>query len=158
MLKLDLPALDPKTVEPRIGITRYPEKYQGPVTGRERRALGDACGLKTFGVNLTTIPPGGWSAQRHWHSREDEFVFVVEGELVLVTNGGEQTLGPGMCAGFPAGKADGHHLVNRSGNPASYLEMGGRDPQDAVDYPDIDMKVMSTPDGRRFTDKKGEPY
>jgi uncharacterized cupin superfamily protein len=75
-----------------------------------------------------------------------------------VTDAGEQTLGPGMCAGFPAGRADGHHLVNRSGKPATYLEMGGRDPQDAVDYPDIDMRVMPTPEGRRFTNKKGEPY
>ena len=99
---MKLPAIDPKAITPRIGITAYPEKFRGPVLGRERRALGDVAGIKSFGVNLTTIPPGGWSAQRHWHAREDEFIFIVEGELVLVTDAGEQILGPGMAAGFPA--------------------------------------------------------
>jgi uncharacterized cupin superfamily protein len=155
---MKLPALDPATVAPRIGITPYPEKYRAPVSKRERRALGDPCGLKSFGVNLTTIPPDGWSSQRHWHSREDEFIFIVSGELVLVTNGGEQVLRAGQCAGFPANSGDGHHFVNRTDRPATILEVGGRDPQDAVDYPDVDMMVRPTPAGRKFMSKAGEPY
>jgi len=155
---MKLPAIDPKAIAPRIGITAYPEKFRGPVLGRERRALGDVAGIKSFGVNLTTIPPGGWSAHRHWHAREDEFIFIVEGELVLITDAGEQVLGPGMAAGFAANSGDGHHLVNRSDKPATYLEVGGRDPQEVVTYPDIDMMVQPTPQGRKFTNKKGEPY
>jgi len=155
---MKLPALDPATLTPAIGITRYPEQYRGPVAKRERRALGDPCGLKSFGVNLTTVAPGGWSSQRHWHSREDEFIFIVSGELVLVTNGGEQVLRAGQCAGFPANSGDGHHFINRTGKPATILEVGGRDPQDAVDYPDVDMMVRPTQEGRKFMSKSGEPY
>jgi uncharacterized cupin superfamily protein len=155
---MKLPALDPKSVAPMVGISRYPDKYRTPVAGRERRVLGDACGIKSFGVNLTTVPPGGWSSQRHWHSREDEFIYVVEGELVLVTDTGEQVLRAGQAAGFPANSGDGHHFVNRSGKPATILEVGGRDPQDAVDYSDVDMMVRPTPEGRKFTDKKGNPF
>src|SRR5262245_52234549 len=102
--KLTLPALDPVGVKTRVG-TSYPSPYAEPCAGREKRALGDAVGLTQFGVNLVRVPPGVWSAQRHWHSREDEFVYVVEGELVLVTESGEQVLHAGMVAGFPAGKA-----------------------------------------------------
>ena len=94
---------------------------------RVKRRLGDACGLTRFGVNLVTLPPGGQSALRHWHTLEDEFVYVLEGEVVLVTDDGEQVLRAGDCAGYPAGKPDGHHFVNRSGAPARYLEVGNRD-------------------------------
>jgi uncharacterized cupin superfamily protein len=155
---MKLPAIDPKTITPMIGISRYAEKYRGPVAGRERRILGDACGIKSFGVNLTIVPPGQWSSQRHWHSREDEFIFIVEGELVLVTDAGEQVLRAGQGAGFPANSGDGHHFINRTDKPATILEVGGRDPKDEVDYSDVDMMVRPTPDGRKFTDKKGNPF
>src|SRR5262247_3785297 len=122
---LRTPALDPATVTPRIG-TDYPPPFDRLVAGRERRRLGDALGLKNFGVNLMRLPPGCTSSQRHWHSRQDEFVFVVAGEVVLVTDGGEQRLTAGMAAGFPKGRADGHHLLNRSGRDALLLEVGDR--------------------------------
>src|SRR5262249_23506078 len=108
--KLRAPALDPATVPPGPP-SNYPEPFRALVAGRERRRRGDALGLKTSGVTLRRLPPGCVSSQRHWHSRQDEFVFVVAGEVVLVTDGGEQLLTVGMAAGFPAGKADGHHLI-----------------------------------------------
>jgi uncharacterized cupin superfamily protein len=155
--KVTLPALDPAQVEARIG-SAYPEPFKSRVSARRKQRLGDALGLKNFGVNLATIPPGAVSALRHWHSREDEFIYIVSGELILVTHDGEQTLTPGMCAGFPAGKADGHCLVNRSQRDAVYLEVGDRHPEDAVTYPDDDIAGQATPQGRRFTHKDGAPY
>lgn len=155
---LKLPALDPAQVPAATGSS-YPEQYRGAVAGRSKRRLGDALGLGIFGVNLTTIKPGAQSALRHWHSAQDEFIYVIEGELVLVTDGGEQVLRPGMCAGFPAGKADGHHLVNRGGRDAIYLEIGDRTRNDVVTYPDNDILAPATSDGsRRFTKKDGTPY
>ena len=118
-----LPALDPATVRPRPGNS-YPPPFGAASAAREKRALGDAVGLKNFGVNLVRLPAGSASSQRHWHTHEDEFVYVVEGELVLVTDAGEQTLAAGMAAGFPAGRSDGHHLINRSAAPGAYLEVG----------------------------------
>lgn len=155
--KLKPPALDPAAVNAVEGSS-YPDKYKPRVAGRAKRRLGDALGLKHFGVNLTAIKAGACSALRHWHSYEDEFIYLLEGELVLVTDGGEQVLTPGMCAGFPAGKANGHCLVNRSGRDAVYLEIGDRDPRDDVTYPDEDLVARSTPQGRRFTRKDGTPY
>lgn len=147
------PALDPSTVEARPG-TNYPAAFKGPVAARLKRRLGDAVGLSQFGVNLVTLEPGVWSSQRHWHAEEDEFLYVLEGELTLVTDAGEQVLGPGMAAGFPAGKPDGHHLINKGASPAVYLEVGGRSALETVEYPDIDLRVA----GGRFTDKQGKPY
>lgn len=156
--KLTPPALDPQTVPPRRGSS-YPALFRAQVEGREKRALGDATGLSQFGVNLVELPPGCWSAQRHWHTHEDEFVYVLDGELTLVTDAGEQVLRAGMAAGFPAGKPDGHHLINRTGRTAVYLEVGTRhEDVDEVDYPDIDMAIRQTPDGQRFMKKTGEPY
>ncbi len=151
------PALDPDTVQPRIGSS-YPEPFAKAVAGREKRALGDAVGLKNFGVNLVRLPPGAVSSQRHWHSRQDEFVYVVDGELTLVTESGEQILGPGMAAGFPAGVRDGHHLINRSQSDAHYLEVGDRGEDDDVDYPDIDMLRRDLDGKGRFIHKDGTPY
>lgn len=147
------PALDPMTVEVTRG-TRYPPEFDRACAARAKRRIGDALGLRSFGVNLVTLPSGTASSQRHWHSRQDEFVYVVEGEATLITDAGEQTLGPGMAAGFPAGKADGHHLVNRSGADVLYLEVGDRPPNDDVDYPDVDMLLR---DGR-FVHRDGAPY
>jgi uncharacterized cupin superfamily protein len=151
------PAFDPMTIRPVRG-TRYPDQFKGRIATREKRALGDSHGLKAFGVNLTTIPPGGWSAQLHWHSREDEFIYIVSGRLTLVTGDGEQVLGPGMAAAFPAGVANGHRLENRTDSPAIYLEVGNRDSADVVQYPEIDLMNQPTPQGKRFTNRKGEPY
>ena len=155
---LDLPALDPSAVPAREG-SNYPPPFAADVAGRRKRPLGDATGLTQFGVNLVELPPGCWSSQRHWHSHEDEFVWVVEGELVLVTDAGEQVLGPGMAAGFPAGKPDGHHLINRTDRPARYLEVGSRrDEVDEAVYADIDMELRRR-DGRHvYVKKSGEPY
>jgi uncharacterized cupin superfamily protein len=154
---LRLPALDPMSVTPRRGSS-YPAPFREPVEGRVKQVLGDPLGLTGFGANLVRLEPGAWSSQRHWHSHEDEFVLVLEGELTLVTDEGETLLGPGMAAGFPAGAENGHHLVNRGGTAATYLEIGDRRPRDEARYPDIDLMAMSGPDGRVFTNKKGEPY
>lgn len=151
------PALDPQEVAERVG-TNYPPPLDGPCLARRKRALGDAAGLTHFGVNLVELPPGAWSSQRHWHASEDEFVYVLEGELVLVTDGGEQALGPGMAAGFPAGKAEGHKLENRSAAKAVYLEVGDRAPTEEVTYTDSDMHLVRDEGGRRVTRKDGTPY
>ena len=155
--RLKLPALDPSAVADVTG-SAYPEPFRSRVSARRKQKLGDALGLKNFGVNLTTIPPGAVSALRHWHSHEDEFIYLVSGELMLVTSEGEQRLTPGMCAGFPAGKADGHCLVNRTNRAAVYLEVGDRRREDAVTYPDDDILARATPQGRRYTRKDGTPY
>ena len=151
------PALDPADVAP-VSKSGYPEPYRSRVLPREKRALGDALGLTRIGVNLTTLPPGKESSMRHHHSREDELVFIVEGEVVLRTDGGEQVLRAGMCAGFPAGSGDGHQLVNRSERPARYLEISNRDPEDTADYPDVDLAMRRGPGGTVFTRKDGTPY
>jgi uncharacterized cupin superfamily protein len=152
------PALDPAAVAARTGSS-YPEPWGSACGAREKRALGDPLGLTGFGVNLVRLPPGTPSSQRHWHSHEDEFVYVLEGELTLITDAGEQLLGPGMAAGFPAGKADGHHMINRGKAWAVYLEVGGRSPDDQCSYPDIDLFLTADSSGKsRFTRKNGEPY
>ncbi len=151
------PALDPETVEVWTGST-YPEPFAAQCAARRKRALGDAAGLKNFGVNLVRLAPGVWSSQRHWHSRQDEFVYILEGEVVLVTDAGERTLTPGMAAGFPAGSGDGHHLVNRTGADAVYLEVGDRAEGDEVDYPDIDMQRRHVDGAPKFVRRDGTPY
>lgn len=125
---------------PEVTRTGYPEPFRALVAGRHRRRLGDAFGLTQFGVNLCRLEPGAASSQRHWHAREDELVYVLEGEVVLVTDAGETVLGPGMVAGFPAGRPDGHHLINRSDRDAFVLEIGTRSTgAERVVYPDIDL-------------------
>ena len=155
--KINFPAVDPATVEVRTG-SAYPDQFKAVVEGREKQALGDAVGLTNFGVNLVRLKPGAASAHRHWHSRQDEFIYILEGEVAMITEDGEQTLGPGMAAGFGKGRADGHHLINRSAEDVVYLEVGDRSPGDAASYPDIDL-ALTTGDGKwLFTNKKGEPY
>ncbi|MEO0767931.1 MAG: cupin domain-containing protein [Cyanobacteria bacterium J06649_4] len=127
--------------------TNYPEAFRTFVAGRSRQRVGNAAGITNFGVNLTTLQPGSQSALRHWHKRQDEFIYVISGELVLATNDGEQTLHPGDMAGFAAGVENGHHLVNRSQAPATYLEIGDRTAADSVDYPDHDLKCILTNEG-----------
>jgi uncharacterized cupin superfamily protein len=136
----------------------YPEPFRSRVLPREKRMLGNAFGLTAFGVNLTTLAPGKESAMRHWHSHEDELVYVLEGEVVLVTDAGEEILNAGMAVGFRAGDGNAHHLVNRSPHPAVYLEIGGRDSRDVAHYPDVDLHCEAQPDGsHRFTRKDGSP-
>jgi uncharacterized cupin superfamily protein len=150
--------IDPSTLPARTS-SGYPEPFRSRVLPREKRALGDAFGLTQIGVNLTTLPPGKESSMRHWHTHEDELVFVLEGELVLRTDAGEHVLHAGMCAGFPAGSKDGHHLVNRSDRPARYLEISNRDPQDGAEYPDDDLALRRAADGKfAFTHKDGSAY
>lgn len=152
------PALDPAELAPR-STSGYPEPFRSRVLPREKRALGDALGLTHIGVNLTTLMPGKESSMRHFHYREDELVYIVEGEVVLCTDGGEQVLTAGMCAGFPAGVTDGHQLVNRSDRPARYLEISNRDPEDTAEYPDVDLAYDKAADGSAiFAHKDGTPY
>ncbi|HXR56616.1 MAG TPA: cupin domain-containing protein [Casimicrobiaceae bacterium] len=155
MPTLKLPALDPATVAERRG-SGYPEPFRSRMGDRVKRRLGDACGLTRFGVNLVMLGPGGQSALRHYHTREDEFVYVLDGEVVLISDAGEQTLRAGDCAGYAAGTPDGHHFVNRSAAPARYLEIGNRDPEDRAFYPDDDLAF--TDDGERYVHKDGSPY
>ena len=137
--------------------TGYPEEFAAPCKPRRRWRLGDAVGLDQFGVNLLRLPAGAWSSQRHWHSAEDEFVWVVEGEVVLIEEGGETILRAGDCAGFKAGVADGHKIENRSDREAVLLEVGSRRPtDDACDYPDIDMILPKGAD--RYFHRDGTPY
>jgi len=159
MTTLTLPALDPSTVEPYVGFDAYyPPPCRAPCSQREWRQLGDAAGLTQFGVNLVTLPPGSWSAQRHWHANEDEFVFILEGEVVLVTDAGEQLLTAGMAAGFPTGRSDGHHLVNRSDRVVRLIEVGTRASSDEIEYPDVDMKLVVRNGAYRCMHKNGDPY
>jgi uncharacterized cupin superfamily protein len=150
-----MPRIDVAAVPERKGVG-YPKPFGAPCAERVRRRLGDMGGLKDFGVNLTQLPPGNWSSQRHWHSHEDEFVYVLEGELILVEDGGETVLRAGDGAAFPKNSGNGHHLINRSGAMAIYLEMGARHPDDMTTCSDIDMKSANS-DGR-FVHKDGTPY
>lgn len=157
-MTLRRPALDPSTLAPR-NTSGYPEIFRQRVLPREKRALGDALGLTKIGANLTTLFPGRESSMRHSHTHEDELVFVLEGEVVLRTDEGEQLLTAGMCAGFPAGTRNGHQLVNRSDQPARYLEISNRDSADTADYPDDDLKYARASDGTaRFTRRDGSSY
>jgi uncharacterized cupin superfamily protein len=157
-MSLKLPALDPATVPPRSS-SAYPEPFRSRVLPREKRAVGDALGLTKIGVNLTTLPPGKESSMRHFHTREDELIFVLEGEVVLRSDEGEQVLTAGMCAGFVAGSRNSHQLANRSDRPARYLEISNRDPDDGAEFPDTDLAYRKAPDGRPiFTHKDGRPY
>ncbi len=137
----------------------YPEPFASRMGGREKRPLGDLFGLTNFGVNLTRLAPGGVSALRHAHSRQDELIYILEGSPTLVTNAGETLLRPGMCAGFKAGTGDGHQLVNRTESDVTYLEIGDRTAGDTVNYPDDDMQLVVGADGkRRIVRKDGSAY
>jgi uncharacterized cupin superfamily protein len=150
-----MPKIDPTQAPVNHG-TGYPDPYAEPCLERQRWRLGDAAGLTQFGVNLLRLPAGSWSSQRHWHEGEDEFVCVLTGEVVLIEEGGETVLKPGDFAGFKAGVANGHHLVNRSDRDAVVLEVGTRKPDgDAAHYPDIDLKLEP---GRGWLHNDGTAY
>ena len=150
MSRLDLSSI------PVLKGTRYPEAFAELVDGRTKQALGDVGGLTQFGVNLVELQPGAASSQRHWHSHEDEFVLVVSGELVLVTDEGETLMRAGDCAAFPAGKPNAHHLVNRSWGQGVFLCVGSRIKEDQATYPDIDLHYDSATD--TYSHKDGTPY
>jgi uncharacterized cupin superfamily protein len=138
--------------------TNYPSPFDRVVVGRERKRLGNAAGLDQFGVNLTTLKPGAASALRHWHEREDELIYMLEGEAVLVEDDGETVLRPGDAAGFKANSRNGHCLINRSDRDAVYLEIGTRSKHERVDYPGMDLMVIRDDKGARYTHKNGDPY
>lgn len=151
-------AIDAAQVPPRQVRSVYPEPFASRMTGREKRVLGNLFGLSNFGVNLTRLAPGAISALRHAHTRQDEFVYIVQGRPLMRTDEGDTRLSPGMCAGFRAGTGNGHHLYNDTTEPVEYLEIGDRSPNDEVAYPDDDL-VARWLDGRwKFFHKNGEPY
>lgn len=149
--------IDPAALPVNLG-TLYPPPYDEPCVSRERRRLGDAAGLTQFGVNLLRLPAGAWSSQRHWHTHEDEFVYVLAGEVTLVTDDGEEVLKAGEAAGFKAGETNGHCLQNRSGADAVVLEVGSRIKGDGAYYSDVDL--VAPPEGKpaMYTHRNGEPY
>ncbi|MEM9003717.1 MAG: cupin domain-containing protein [Cyanobacteria bacterium P01_F01_bin.86] len=149
--------IDLAAVPKRTGSS-YPQPFLDQVKGRIKQRVGDAAGLKNFGVNWVILDPGSASALRHWHEQQDEFVYVVSGELTLITNDGENLLTAGMMAGFPAGESNGHHLLNRSEQPAIYLEVGDRTFPDKVDYPDEDLQAVAENGTWQFQNKTGKPY
>jgi uncharacterized cupin superfamily protein len=143
---------------PRSKPSNYPEPFAARMGGREKRTLGDVFGLANFGVNLTRLAPGAVSALRHWHSKQDEFVYILQGHPTLLTDAGATALAPGMCAGFKAGSGNGHQLINQTAEDVVYLEVGDRSPGDEGSYPDDDVKALLE-DGRwKFVHKDGTPY
>jgi uncharacterized cupin superfamily protein len=152
-----MPRIDIASLPVETG-TNYPEPFRNVVAGRERKRLGNAVALDQFGVNLTRIKPGTSSALRHWHAIEDELVYILAGEVVLVEDGGETVLRAGDAAGFKAGSGNGHHLVNRSDRDAVYLEIGTRSVRDRVVYPDVDLVNEKDERGTLFYHKSGERY
>ena len=138
--------------------TLYPSPYDEPCRARQRTKLGDAAGLTQYGVNLLRLPPGAWSSQRHWHTEQDEFIYVLSGEVVLVTDAGDETLGAGDAAGFKAGDRNGHCLQNRGAKDAAILEIGTRLADDGAYYPDIDMVAPPAGKPAIYTHRDGTPY
>jgi uncharacterized cupin superfamily protein len=152
-------AIKASEAPPRAKSSNYPEPFFSRMARREKRPLGDLFGLTNFGVNLTRLAPGGESALRHAHSRQDEFIYVLEGKPTLITDAGETPLEPGMCAGFKAGTGDAHHLVNRTRTDVVYIEVGDRTTGDEGTYPDDDIQAVLGADGKwRFTRKDRTPY
>ncbi|MCC7461278.1 MAG: cupin domain-containing protein [Gammaproteobacteria bacterium] len=149
--------IDVTAIEPIVGST-YPPPYHEPCRTRERRRIGDAAGLTQYGVNLLRLPPGAWSSQRHWHEDGDELVYVLEGEVTLVTDMGEELLRRGDAAGFKAGDPVGHHLQNRSAADALVIEIGTRLPREGVHYPGIDLQLPSGRTTSNYRHLDGTPY
>lgn len=152
-------AVSAQDAPPRSKPSSYPPFFAVRMAGRTKRPLGEVFGLRHFGINLTRLAPGAQSALRHAHSRQDEFVYVLDGTATLITGAGETPLSAGMCAGFRAGTGDAHHLVNRSATDVVYIEIGDRADGDTVLYPDDDLEARLGDDGRwRFVHKNGAPY
>ena len=139
-------------------VNTYPDPFWQPIVGRERKRLGNVVGLSQFGVNLTTLKPGAWSSQRHWHRNEDEFIYVRSGEIVLCEDHSEIVLKAGDAAGFKANSGNGHCLINRTQKDAVYIEVGTRTVNETVVYSDIDMRLERDKNGVRYLRKTGEPH
>jgi uncharacterized cupin superfamily protein len=152
-----MPKVDIAQVPVKSG-TFYPAEFRAEFEGRHKQAIGDAVGLTQFGVNITRISPGSATALRHWHEQEDEFIYMLEGELVLAENDGEVTLKPGDAAGFKAGSGNAHRLINRTDCDAVYFEVGTRAKIETVHYPDVDLVLVRDEKGRRYLHRNGEPY
>jgi uncharacterized cupin superfamily protein len=152
-----MPKIDIAKV-PVDGRSNYPEPFNRVVAGRSRLRLGKAAGLDQFGVNLTTLKPGAASSLRHWHEKEDEFVFILRGEVVLIEDDGETVLKPGDAAGFKANSGNGHHLVNKSSSDVVLLEIGSRAKRERAEYSDVDMQIVRDENGARYSHKDGRPY
>ena len=152
------PAVRATDVPPRTKPSNYPEPFASRMRGREKRQLGDFFGLANFGVNLTRLAPGAVSALRHSHTKQDEFIYILQGHPVLHTDEGRTPLSPGMCAGFKAGTGNGHQLANESSEEVVYLEVGDRTPGDEGSYPDDDLKAVMVDGQWRFTRRDGTPY
>ena len=152
-----MPKIDVSAV-PEISGSGYPAPFRDPVIGRHSKPLGDAGGLTQFGVKLVRLKPGAASSQRHWHEAEDEFVYMLEGELMLVESNGETRMLPGDAATFPAGVANGHHLVNRSARDSTFLVVGTRASRERCHYPDIDLMFVADDIGERYTNRSGDAY
>ncbi|MFZ5930385.1 MAG: cupin domain-containing protein [Pseudomonadota bacterium] len=152
-----MPKIDVARV-PGVTGSGYPAPFKNVAGSRVRKSLGDAAGLTQFGVRLTRLPKGAGTSQRHWHLSEDEFIYVLEGQVTLITDAGEEMLGPGEAAGFPAGVADGHCLVNKSDADAVFLEIGTRAPHDICEYPETDLRLVRMGKTAVFTNKHGAPY
>ena len=150
-------AIDATDAPKRLG-SRYPKPFDEPCLARSKAILGDVFGLTQFGVNLVTLEPGAWSSQRHWHENEDEFVFIVEGNITLCDDAGDHVLTPGMCAGFKANNGNGHCLKNLTDKPVVYLEVGTRGGAETAWYSDIDMKVVLANRVGTYMKKDGTPY
>ena len=150
-------SIDPESV-PEQSTSNYPQEFKALVKGRSRKRLGEVAGLTNFGVNRVTLEPGSYSSVRHWHSKQDEFIYVLAGEITLISDRGEEVLHAGDCAGFPAGEANGHHLQNKSNSIAIYLEIGDRSKGDKITYPDADLVARDSDEGWVFTHKNGTPY
>jgi uncharacterized cupin superfamily protein len=159
MTDRDLPvAVVASEVAPRVKTSNYPEPFASRMVGREKRALGDLFGLANFGVNLTRLLPGAESALRHAHTKQDEFIYILQGHPVLITDAGTTQLAPGMCAGFKAGNCNGHQLINRTSEEVVYLEAGDRSIDDMGVYPDDDLQALFVDGKWEFTHKDGSPY
>jgi uncharacterized cupin superfamily protein len=145
-------------VPPRSKPSAYPEPFASRMAGREKRQLGDLFGLTNFGVNLTRLAPDAVSALRHAHTKQDEFIYVLQGQPTLHTDEGRTQLAPGMCAGFKAGTGNGHCLINETAEVVVYLEVGDRTPGDEGSYPDDDLKALLVDGKWKFVHKDGTPY
>jgi uncharacterized cupin superfamily protein len=152
-----MPKIDLSTV-PETSGSGYPAPFRDLVIGRHSRPVGEAGGLTQFGVKLVRLEPGAASSQRHWHEAEDEFVYMLEGELVLIESNGETAMAPGDAAAFPAGVANGHHLINRTSRDATFLVVGTRASRERCHYPDIDLMFVADDVGERYTNRSGDAY
>jgi uncharacterized cupin superfamily protein len=151
-------AIDAAEAPPRARRSNYPEPFASRMAGRDKRPLGDLFGLQSFGVNLTRLAPNGVSALRHAHSRQDEFIYVLQGHPTLQTDEGRLQLSPGMCAGFRAATGNGHHLINDTADDVVYLEIGDRTPGDEATYPDDDLQALLVEGKWQFAHKDGTSY